>query len=96
MTRKTSDADYSKLADSYAADPPTADEIVGEVEVVDAAALRTGRPRGGVAVGKTPTMSVRVPLDIRAKLDRLAEVEHVKPAEIARRALVEYTERHTV
>jgi predicted transcriptional regulator len=37
---------------------------------------------------------VRLPVDIKARLDARAASEDVKPAEIIRRALVEYLDRH--
>ncbi|AMS02955.1 hypothetical protein BJD60_gp34 [Gordonia phage Schnabeltier] len=94
MARLT-DEDYAAMAADYAENPPTAEEIVGEV-VVDPAILRTGRPpKSAGGPGKTPTMSVRLPLELRAQVDDIAEAEDVKPAEIIRRAVSEYVERKT-
>mgnify|MGYP000573637691 CR=1 FL=1 len=46
------------------------------------------------ARGRTPITSVRLPVDIEARLDARAVTEDAKPAEIIRRALVEYFDRH--
>ncbi|AON97331.1 hypothetical protein BIZ71_gp38 [Gordonia phage Hedwig] len=92
MARLT-DEDYAAMAADYAKHPPTADEVAGEI-VVDPAILRTGRPpKSAGGPGKTPTMSVRLPLELRARVDDIAEAEDVKPAEIIRRAVSEYVER---
>lgn len=58
--------------------------------------LKSGRPSGRrTPEGNTPTTSVRLPVDIKARLDTQAAVEQVKPAEVIRRALVEYLDRHS-
>ena len=44
--------------------------------------------------GPHPITSVRLPVDIEARLDARAVTEDAKPAEIIRRALVEYFDRH--
>lgn len=99
--RRLTDAEYAEMAEDYATNPLTADEVVGPLEVnldhpdVAAAVLRAGRPAGGgPAQGRTPTTSVRLPVDIKTRLDQRAATEDVKPAEIIRRALVEYLDRH--
>lgn len=58
--------------------------------------LKGGRPAGRrTPAGNTPTTSVRLPADIKTRLDARAADEAVKPAEIIRRALVEYLDRHS-
>ncbi|AXH50498.1 RelB-like antitoxin [Gordonia phage Ruthy] len=92
MARLT-DEDYAEMAADYAANPPTADEIAGEV-VIDSTILRTGRPpKSAGGPGKTPTTSVRLPVELRARVERLAAAEDVKPAEIIRRAVSEYVDK---
>ncbi|MCV7192413.1 CopG family ribbon-helix-helix protein [Mycolicibacterium brumae] len=101
MTRhRLTDAEYAEMAADYAANPLRSDEMVGPVVInpdhPDVAVLRTGRPAGGgTPQGRTPTTSVRLPVDIKTRLDAQAVAEDVKPAEIIRRALIEYLERHT-
>ncbi|MFT4086160.1 MAG: CopG family transcriptional regulator [Gordonia sp. (in: high G+C Gram-positive bacteria)] len=99
--QRLTDADYAAMADDYAANPLRADETAGPVEInpdhpdVNVTVLRTGRPAGGGSPrGRTPTTSVRLPADIKTRLDARAADEAVKPAEIIRRALVEYLDRH--
>lgn len=95
MGRKLTDDDYAAMADDYATNAPTAEEVVGDVEVADLAVLRHGRPPKGTASnGKTPTTSVRLPEDLREAMVKLADAEHVKLAEIIRRAVAEYVDRH--
>ncbi|HMS76380.1 CopG family transcriptional regulator [Gordonia sp. (in: high G+C Gram-positive bacteria)] len=45
--------------------------------------------------GNAPTTSVLLPADIRARLESRAAAKGVKPAEIMRRALVKYLDRHS-
>lgn len=53
--------------------------------------LKNGRPAGRKkAGGNTPSMSVRLPADLRTRLEERATVESVKPAEVIRRALAAY------
>ncbi|QKT05943.1 hypothetical protein HUN08_01105 [Gordonia sp. X0973] len=84
--------DYADMAADYEANPIRHDEV-GDVEV----RLPAGRPAGGgPARGRTPTTSVRFPQPIRDRLNARADAEDVKPAEIIRRAVVEYLDRHAV
>ena len=48
----------------------------------------------GLRAGKTPSTTVRLPADIKVGVDARAAAENVKSAEIIRRAVVEYLERH--
>lgn len=95
MARRFTDDEYAEMAADFEANPPTADEIVGEIEV-NHAILRTGRPpKTAPARGKTPTTSVRLPQELRAQLEAVATAEGVAPAEVIRRAVGEYIERHS-
>lgn len=82
--------DYDAMADDYAEHPPTADEVLA-VEV-SPSALKTGRPRKGAAKGRTPTMSVRLPAPLRAKVARVAKHEHIAESEVIRRAVEQFTD----
>ncbi|TSD96574.1 hypothetical protein FOS14_16070 [Skermania sp. ID1734] len=94
MSRLTDD-EYAEMAADYAANPLTADEVLGPVEI-DPAVLRTGRPTGtSRARGRTPTTSVRLPEPLRTRLTAQAAAENVAPAEVIRRALVEYFQAHS-
>ena len=65
------------------------DRIVGEVH------RRTGRPRlSGAGGGASPTLNVRLPEDVRGRLDLVAAEQGVRPSEVVRTALSEYLERH--
>lgn len=95
MTKRPAltDADYEALADSYEAMPPTAEEILGPVEVAPGR-LRTGRPtRGNERGGKTPATTVRLPDDLRSELAERAKAG-TPASETIRLALVEYFENH--
>lgn len=88
-TRKN-DAEYAAMADDYAAHPPTADEVIGAPEV-DHTILRNGRPpKGTSSRGRTPTTSVRLPKELRDRVDALAKAEGVNASEIIRRATERY------
>lgn len=96
MTTRThkTDTDYAALAADYEAHPPTADEIIS-IEV-DPAVLRTGRPaKSADSRGKTPVLAIRLPEDIRTKLETLGRVEGAKVSELVRRAVIEYLQQHT-
>lgn len=55
------------------------------------ASLKRGRPAGRrEARGATPNTSVRLPADLRRRLDERAAAEGIKQAEIIRRALAAY------
>lgn len=93
MARR-SDDEYQAMSDAFQAGEwrPVGEPVVGPGAFVK---LKEGRPAGRrEAGGNTPTTSVRLPQDIRDALDAQATEERVKPAEIIRRALVEYLERH--
>lgn len=86
--------DYDAMADDYAAHPPTADEVLGTE--IGPAALNTGRPRKGAAEqGRTPTMSVRLPGELRAKVAKRAKAEGVAESELIRRVVDEYVTQHS-
>lgn len=93
MSTRRTDAEYAAMASEFeagdreAAGPPTA----GPGATIR---LKNGRPAGRkIPAGNTPTTSVRLPVDVKARLDARAAEEAVKPAEIIRRALVEYLDR---
>ncbi len=91
--RRLTDADYDAMAADYAANPLRPDEVIGDVEHTGTI-LRMGRPAKNAGGGKTPSTTVRFPVNIRAGIDARADAENVKPAEIIRRAVVEYLQRH--
>ena len=93
-----SDTEYAEMAADYAANPPRTDEAIGPVDINYAhpdVILAAGRPKGGGGSGRTPTTSVRLPADMKARLQTQAATESVRPAEIIRRALAEYFDRHS-
>ncbi|MFD4457371.1 hypothetical protein [Nocardia sp. NPDC058480] len=82
--------DYEAMADDYAVNPPTADEVLS-VEIVNPAALKRGRPRKDEGRGgRTPTTSVRLADGMRTRLSRRAQADHVGEGEVIRRALDAY------
>ena len=93
-TRRRTDAEYAELQADIEAGAwlPVSEPVAGTgAQVV----LKGGRPAGRkLPSGNTPTTSVRLPVDIKARLNDRAAAEDVKPAEIIRRALVEYLDRH--
>lgn len=89
-----SDADYEAMADDYEAHPPRADEIVSAE--IDPAVLRMGRPLAGETRGKTPALSVRLPVDVRNLLRQRALADEATESELIRRAVVEYIKNHPV
>lgn len=90
---RLTEREYAALAADYEEHPPTEEEIVGRVQI-DPAALRTGRPpKSAPRRGRTPTMSVRLPDELRERLTARADVEAVTPGEVIRRAIIEYLER---
>lgn len=95
-SKRPTDADYEDLADSYEAEPPRADEILG-IEV-NPARLPIGRPAAGSEpAGKTPALPVRLPPSIRGIMKRHVEAGTVRSeSELVREALLEYFERHPV
>ena len=92
-THRPTDADYDAMAADYAANPLRADEVIGPIEHTGAI-LRMGRPAKDSGAGKTPSTTVRLPADINVGVDARAAADNVKSAEIIRRAVVEYLERH--
>lgn len=97
MSKRTrlTDADYADLADDYATNPITADEVIGVVSV-NPAHLRMGRPaKGAERKGNTPALPVRFPQPIREELDRRVDRgESDSAAELIRVAVAEYFENH--
>lgn len=94
MSNRRSDAEYAELQTAFEAGDwhPIGEPTEG---VGSRITLKGGRPAGRKSpAGNTPTTSVRLPADIKASLDRQADIENVKPAEIIRRAIVEYIDRH--
>jgi len=92
--KRFTDAEYAEMAADYAAEPPTADEIVS-VEV-NPAFLRKGRPAEGATPGKTPGFTVRLPDAIRFELTLRAQADGSSPSELIRRAVIEYIGNHPV
>lgn len=91
---RLSDSEYADMAADYAANPLRGEEVAGPVEM-DPAVLRNGRPAGAASGrGRTPTTSVRLPDTLRDQLAAQASAEEVAPAEVIRRALVEYFQHH--
>ncbi len=95
MAAKRSAADYTAMAAEFE-DAPT--PARGPVAVGPGLVrLPNGRPRGRAKpAGNTPAISVRFPADVRRGLDAHAEVDGTPVAEIIRRAVVEYLDRHPV
>lgn len=90
-----SDSEYAEMAADYASNPLTPADIAGPVESTGTV-LRMGRPtKTGGRQGKTPSTTIRLPEPLRQQLATQAEAEAVTPAEIVRRAVAEYIERHT-
>lgn len=96
MTKhRFTDDEYAEMAADYAANPPTADEVLS-VEI-NPAFLRKGRPtKGTPPVGKTPVLAIRLPDAIRGELTRRAKSEGSTASELIRRAVVEYFDNHPV
>lgn len=93
MSTRRTDAEYAAMADEFKAGnwQPVAPPTIGPG---DAVKLKNGRPVGRKQpAGNTPTTSVRLPAEVKARLDARAADESVKPAEVIRRALVEYLDR---
>lgn len=90
------DDEYAEMADDYAANPITPDEIL-KVEV-NPAYLRMGRPtKDTESAGKTPALPVRLPPSIRGVMKQHVEAGAVQSeSELVRTAIVEYLERHPV
>lgn len=59
-------------------------------------ALARHRGRPSVSGGKvrTPSLTVRVPSQVRAALESIADTQGRRLADVSREALVEYVERH--
>lgn len=91
MERLT-DADYDAMAVDYAANPPRPEELL-DIEV-NPAYLTVGRPtsRSG-RTGKSPTLSIRLPEELRRAADLRAQSENVTTGELVRRAVSEYLAR---
>jgi hypothetical protein len=91
--KRLTDTDYAEMAKDYAANPPTADEVLA-VEV-NPAFLRMGRPKGNAAKGKTPLLGVRLPEPIRFEVEfRVQNGESKNASELVRLALLEYFANH--
>lgn len=93
MPKRTA-AEYAAMADEFELNPPKAD---GPVELGAGAFVKPkdGRPVGRrEPAGVTPTVSVRFPAKLREQLDKRAVVEHAPAAEVIRRAVAEYLDRH--
>ncbi len=92
---RLTDADYAELAADYAANPITADEVIGVVSV-NPAHLRMGRPaKGAERKGNTKALPVRFPDPIRNELYHRVEIgESDSAAELVRVAVAEYFENH--
>jgi Arc/MetJ-type ribon-helix-helix transcriptional regulator len=91
--RRLTSAEYEEMADNYAADPITADEI--ESVEIDPAYLRNGRPTKGAGKGKTPVLAIRLPEPLRVEVEyRVKAGESNSISELVRRAVVEYLDRH--
>jgi hypothetical protein len=88
------DDEYAKMADSYEAEPPRADEM--RSIRLSPAVLRMGRPAKDVeSSGKTPPLAVRLPAEIRIEIDHRVEAgESGSASELIRQAIVEYFDRH--
>lgn len=92
-TEPRGETDYYALADDYAENPPTASEVIS-IEI-DPTRLSIGRPSDKTTEGKTPALSVRFPRMIRNRLEERAKAESAPSAEVVRRAVVEYLDRHS-
>lgn len=93
----------AQLADWAESDEPTFDPAVAtsgpESQRATQELLRraAGRPRldGGTTPGApAPRRQVRLPQDLSARVDRLAQQQHRSPSELMRVAIGEYVARH--
>lgn len=57
-------------------------------------ARRRGRPSVSEVAVRTPNLTVRVPPDVRAALERIAKAQGRRLADVSRDALTEYAARH--
>ena len=57
-------------------------------------ARRRGRPSVSEVAVRTPNLTVRVPPDVRAVLERIAKAQGRRLADVSREALTEYAARH--
>lgn len=69
-------------------------EAVALSERVLEQARRPGRPSVSSLTVRTPNLTVRVPPDVRAALESIAETQGRRLADVSRDALAEYVERH--
>ena len=69
------------------------EELAAEI-AEDALARRRGRPSVTGVGTRTPSLTVRVPPDVRATLERVAEAQGRRLADVSRDALAEYAARH--
>ena len=93
MTRRPPE-EYEAMADEFEAEPII---VNGPVEQGPGAfvKLKDGRPVGRrEPSGPTPSVSVRFPAKLRERLDERAAIEQAPAAEVIRRAVAEYLDRH--
>lgn len=57
-------------------------------------ARRRGRPSVSEVAVRTPNLTVRVPPDVRAELERIAQAQGRRLADVSRDAFTEYAARH--
>lgn len=88
---KRSDKDYEEMSRAVEAGDYT---VRGPMEL--GATLRMGRPTKGTETsGKTPVTAIRLPEPIRVEIkQRVLAREASSEAELIRKALVEYFQRH--
>ncbi len=69
------------------------EELAAEI-AEDALARRRGRPSVTGASARTPSLTVRVPPQVRNALESIAEARGRRLADVSREALEEYVARH--
>ncbi|GAA5143289.1 hypothetical protein GCM10023340_08360 [Nocardioides marinquilinus] len=90
------DEDPITLPDGTELDEAAAERYGREVADRAAVKRRPGRPSLSGERKASPQVHTRVPFETRVKLDAIAERDGVRAAEVARRAIEEYVQRHAV
>jgi len=78
----------------YLADGRRLSEEVAEELAQRALARHRGRPSVSGNGDRTPSLTVRVPQETRAALERMAKAQGKRLADVSREALDEYVSRH--
>jgi hypothetical protein len=83
------DKDEVHLADGTRLTEAAAQRLAEEM-----LARRRGRPSVSGSSVRTPSLTVRVPAELRSALESIAETRGERLADVSRAALEEYVERH--